>query len=440
MARNVPYRPFERKVKGEWRKVPGVYVRHRVGCPAYLPEDARKRCRCEAMFKTRVNSKWSTETYPDEATALTALGARKAGRTAVVEREAEGWTFGRGADEWKAGVEAGTIARRRRGNAEGYAASTLPDYLRIVEFLCDDLELRDRLAREVDAEEWWDIFEGLKTGALSKSGRPLSYSRRASIRSVASDIYAHMAQRPLQRRTGVRQNPLGLIDLGANDGQVRERVALPEEADELLAALQPADQVPFAIALNGGPRRGIIRRIDWTDVLVELDGKKTVGNWLLIRPLDSERGRGRGKLREQLHIPMAPQLRRVLLNEWSRQGRPDAGPVVARSVISGRLYTAADKAWATANTAKRERLGRPLRKRGPHEPWSVDHELEPIRLHECRHTYASWLMASRKWSVRQMMEFMGLTQMSTFERYAKVIRSYTPHEEAEVINLFAQEG
>jgi integrase len=243
----------------------------------------------------------------------------------------------------------------------------------------------------------------------------------------------------LQRRTGVKRNPLLAIDLGANDGQVRERVALPDEADDLLAALQHSDRVPFAIALNSGPRRGIIREIDWTDVLVTFDGRKTIGNWLTLRPLQTRRGRG--KLREEISIPVAPQLRRVLLTEWEAQGFPAAGKVVTRSVISGRLYKATDKAWGEANKVRRERLGRPLRKRGRREAWSSEHELEPIRLHECRHTYASWLMASRKWSVKEMMLFMGITQLSTWDRYAKIIEAHGPREhQAEVINLFAQEG
>jgi hypothetical protein len=52
-----------------------------------------------------------------------------------------------------------------------------------------------------------------------------------------------------------------------------------------------------------------------------------------------------------------------------RQGRRDGGAVSAVSVTSGKLAERARKAWQTAG-------------------------LEAITLHECRHTYASFLMAA----------------------------------------------
>jgi integrase len=438
-TKSVPYRPVVRHSRAGARKLPGLYVRHQASCPAYLPADASRKCRCRPYFKPRYASKWGP-TFRDEASAMPALAVMKKGTPAIRERSAAGWSFGTGSDAWLEGVSSGDIKRRRRGRAEPYSESTLPDYRQIVRFLQDDLGLRDRLAKDIAVEEWWDIFEGLRRGHAARSGAPLSHSRRASIKSVASNVYAYMSQRGLQTRTGITRNPLEDIDLGANNGQRRERVALPEEARELLDALDPLDRVAFALALYGGPRRQDIGRLDWTDIsfLTTEAGNRLPGHWLHLRPLANAR-RGPGKVGEGRWIPMAPQLRTVLLEEWQRQGRPAAGRICPRSVISGTLYERADRAWQTANMTKAEQLGRPLRGRGKHEAWGPEHELEPIRLHECRHTYCSWLVRSKRWDIDAMMAFMGQTQLSTFQRYVHTVQEHGPREALEPVDVFGDE-
>jgi len=66
--------------------------------------------------------------------------------------------------------------------------------------------------------------------------------------------------------------------------------------------------------------------------------------------------------------------------EFARQGFPTRGPILRRSVFSGKLADTAAKAWEEAN----ERRAVERRPR-----------LQRITLQECRHTYASMLMAAR---------------------------------------------
>jgi integrase len=47
-------------------------------------------------------------------------------------------------------------------------------------------------------------------------------------------------------------------------------------------------------------------------------------------------------------------------------------------------------------------------------------ELEPIGLHECRHTYASFLMADG-FTLRELMEYMGHSSLQATERYVKLL-------------------
>ena len=67
--------------------------------------------------------------------------------------------------------------------------------------------------------------------------------------------------------------------------------------------------------------------------------------------------------------PIAEPLKPILLRAQLRHGRSNAGSVSAVSVRSGKHAQRADAAWATAG-------------------------LRRITLHECRHTYASFLMAA----------------------------------------------
>ena len=90
-------------------------------------------------------------------------------------------------------------------------------------------------------------------------------------------------------------------------------------------------------------------------------------------------------------MPMVDPLKRILREEWMRVGRPATGPVVTRSVGSGKWQARADKAWEAAGLA---------------------------RVHEARHTYASFLMAAG-YKLKQIQEYLGHADLVTTGRYVK---------------------
>ena len=53
------------------------------------------------------------------------------------------------------------------------------------------------------------------------------------------------------------------------------------------------------------------------------------------------------------------------------------------------------------------------------EAWSAV-GLDRITLHECRHTYASFLMAAG-YTLRELMEYMGHSSLQATERYVKLL-------------------
>ncbi len=126
--------------------------------------------------------------------------------------------------------------------------------------------------------------QGDHRGRLAALGRPaqrggaVSRSRIANQLSVVSAIYG-WASRPTRQL--VPRNPVRDVELPPNDEKPRTRVAPLEEAEQLLAALEPDDQVPYALAFYAGLRREEIHRLRWEDV--ELDGYRAA------RPQGQER-------------------------------------------------------------------------------------------------------------------------------------------------------
>lgn len=424
-------------------KMAGVFALHERGCAAELEDGPECSCepgpRLKGKRRNAVTGKaeWQSPAVFSRSEVVTWLDADQnaGGKQAVREIVAsEQRTFGALMDEFMAGAQAGIITRRRRGKPEPYARSTLKGYRRDAEYLKRPAtrhqagaELGDRPADDIDVHEWQELIDELRDAGLS-------YSRVANIKAVASAMYAWASHRARRKKTGIESNPLERVDLGANTGKRRERVAITEEAVELLAALDVKDQVPFGIAFYAGPRRESIHLLDWTDVTF-VDGRP--GYWLHIRPLADELGAGKtGNGRE---VPIAEPLRKILLEAHMRQGRPTSGRVCEVSVMSGKLGKRVRAAWKAANGRKAEQLGGELRPRGRREPWSAgEHELQRITLHECRHTYCSFLVAA-KMDLAEIMEYMGHSQLSTTQLYIHNVTEHVPKEtKAAALNaLFA---
>jgi integrase len=93
----------------------------------------------------------------------------------------------------------------------------------------------------------------------------------------------------------------------------------------------------------------------------------------------------------QRRPPIADNLRTVLADAWERQGHPHTGKVVDRSVMSGKIARRVEARWDAAG-------------------------LDRITLHECRHTYASLLMAAG-YTIKELMEYMGHDDLQMVNRY-----------------------
>jgi integrase len=427
-------------MSNEWRKTrtTGLFVRHSRSCPAH--DDDRRRCRCEPSYRTRrrIDGKprWSPVTK-DRSSAISWDGHEAKAERAVRSTRRDSPTFADVAKELWDLIEAGTYARRR-GRSKKLADTTVADYRGVLFGPAKDRRKADEHASLVlidrcgprpiaslDDAYWQSIVD-----ELVRSG--LSYSRIATYLAVVRHVYAY-ARRPNRRL--VASDPTRDLEMPANDGQPRERVATKEEAAQLVEAVprietasalaweavleirrssesaralarrfgvsdslvgsvrrgdlyktrescraqESSDRAGWALAFYTGMRRSEIDRAQWPLVFWDADE-------IMVADSKSEAGEGR-------RIPMVGPLKKILREEWMRQGRPTGGRIVTRSVRSGKWQTRADEAWESA-------------------------KLTRITLHEARHTYASFLMASG-YNLKQIQEYLGHADLATTARYIK---------------------
>jgi integrase len=375
-------------------KTPSIYVAHELDCPAHGADGPR--CRCDPSFRGRrrhpVTGKpiWSP-TSKNRAEILTWLADAELAAEAAASEPHVGVSLETLGNQWLDGVEAGVIGRRR-GKGKPYSETTIASYRRSWNHVIKP-EFGPMVADEISEVEWQ-----MWVDQLSREG--LSRSRIANHVAVISSIYT-WALSPSRRF--VTRNPMRMVELPPNDEKPRLRVALVPEAEQLLAALSPEDRVPYALACYSGLRRSEIHRLEWPEVLE--DGK--IASHVLVLRSKSEAG-------TQRRPPIAEPLQQILREAWLRQGRPTSGRVCERSVMAGKLAAAATSSWDAA-------------------------DLNRITLHECRHTYASMLMAAH-YTLKELMEYMGHSDLQMVNRYVKLLPQPRGDNAADRLNAYLRES
>jgi len=61
--------------------------------------------------------------------------------------------------------------------------------------------------------------------------------------------------------------------------------------------------------------------------------------------------------------------------------------------------------------------------------------MEPIGLHECRHTYASMLMAAG-YTPKELMTYLGHADLTTTSRYVKMLPQPSESNAADRLNRY----
>jgi integrase len=291
-------------------------------------------------------------------------------------------------DEWLEGARSGLIRTR---SGDRYKPSALHGYEksmanRVLARLGD--ERVDKLSRQQLQELADELYgEGLDPSTIRNTLMPI----RA--------LYRRLLQ-----RGQVGSNPTANLALPAVRGK-RDRIVTPEQARGLLEALPEPQRPLWATALYAGLRRGELMALRFEDLdfdhgVIKVERSYDPKAHEFVEP-KSRSGRRT--------VPMASVLRAYLAS--AKLSRSDRTGLVF-SVDGERVFD--DRTVAKVATACwRER------------------KLEPVTLHECRHTFAS-LMIRAGVNVKALASYMGHASITiTLDRYGHLL----PGNESEAAEL-----
>lgn len=232
-------------------------------------------------------------------------------------------------------------------------------------------------------------------------GRGLSGSR---IRGIVNALRATL-RRPLQDDEIV-VNPTDRLNLPANSRH-RERAASTAEAAKLLEAL-PVEQRPlWAVAFYAGLRRGELRALRWAAIDDGVTEIRVEHGW------DDMEGEIAPKSAKGVRrVPIAGALRLILLEHRARTGRRGTDLVFGRTATEPFTPThvrkRARQAWAAAA------VGAFIRGE------TLEVELVPIGLHECRHTFVSLMHAAGR-SLEEIGDYVGHSSAYMTDQYRHLL-------------------
>ena len=361
-------------------RFPGVEVRHARSCPA----KGWERCSCKPNYRGIVYSKADKRRIqsPGFSTPQAAARWRQDAQVDLrrgVRRAVAPVTVRQFAVQWLEGAKAGTI-RNRSGRP--YKPSALRSYEQALEqHLLPDLG--GIKLGELDRNDVQDLADRLHSSGMSAS----------TVRNAIVPLRA-ICRRAVARRT-IQTNPTTGLELPVVEGR-RDRYASPEEAAVLIATVPERDRPLWATAMYAGLRRGELRALRWEDVDLASGVIRVRRSW----------DRVAGEIEHEVvgRAAQGADRRPSCAAAWSRTGStPAAHP--ARSC--SRRTVARHSTRAPSARAPERRGGRK--------------DSLAITLHECRHTFASLMIAAGV-NAKALQTFMGHSSITeTLDRYGHLM-------------------
>jgi len=319
------------------------------------------------------------KTFPNPAAAQAWRQESQVALRRGALRAASPLTLSQAAEEWLAAAEAG-IVRTRSGDP--YKPSALRAYRQALRATLLPALGQQRLSA-ITSNRLQELADELAAAGLSPS----------TVRNTLMPLRA--IYRRALRRGDVAVNPMVSLSLPAVRAR-RERIARPDEVAALLAALPPADRALWAIAFYAGLRLGEIQALDWECVDFDAGLIRVERGWDRIAGFIEPKSRS-GRRR----VPITETLRLYLLSHRLQQGSGGQGPVYPnargdRPFNPGAVKERACVCWAAA-------------------------KLEPLTLHDCRHTYASFMIAAGV-NAKALSSYMGHSSITvTLDRYGHLL-------------------
>lgn len=355
----------------EATKQTGISKQHARGCVG-------GNCRCAATFQATVYSardrKRIRKTFPTEKQAVLWRGEIRAAVEQGKIRAPSSTTFADAAAALLAGMKDNTIENR---SGRPYKPSTVRRY---------ELALNLHLLPELGA---------MKLASIDRQRvkRLVADWKRAGM--CASSIRNNLDPLRVIFREAIEDeritiDPVAGMKLPQGGGR-RERVADRAEAQALIDALPEDERALWACAFYGTLRRGELRALRWSDVEFEAGVIHVLRGW------DDQEGEQATKSDAgQRDVPLAGVLRKLLVAHKLASGRGGDDLVFGRTptvpFTSSTVGERSRKAWGWKPVPNPALKDDP--KATPREVWIKTREdaLEPIGLHEARHSAASYLI------------------------------------------------
>ncbi len=371
----------------------GIEIRHARSCPG----NAGGSCECAPRFRAIVYSKRDDrriqKTFPSLSAAKLWREDALVDLRRGVLRASSSRTVRQAGELWISQARVGGVLNR---SGDRYKPSVLRAYehaLRTYVFPdLGGLKLAELARPDVQA----------LVDRVCEQGRSPSTVRNAILPLRA------MCRRALARGEIV-DNPTRGLELPAVRGK-RERIAAPREAAALIAALPPTDRALWATAMYAGLRRGELQALRWADVDANASVIRVRRSW------DREAGEIEPKSTAgSRDVPIPATLAAHL-------ARPE--DVCDNDFVFGRAAGKPFEPWTVNNRA--------------YKAWeAVGHQR--ITLHECRHTYASLMIAAGV-NPKALQTFMGHASITiTLDRYGKLFPG-SEDEAAVLLNAYLEKA
>ncbi len=329
-------------------------------------------------YRVRV---WSQRDRKRIVRSFTSAAGAKAWRTdalvalrAGTLRAPDPQTVREAAEEWIEQADEGLV-RDRSGRT--YKPSTLRSYRQKLDRYAlpalGDFRLAELRRRDVQ-----DFADGMLADGLASS----------SVRNALDPLRA-IYRRAIKREIVVI-NPTTDLDVPTSR-QKRVRIAPPADARTLIDALPSQERATWATAFYAGLRRGELQALRCRSLDLGASEINVESSW------DQEAGEIEPKSAAGTRtVPLLAVLRDYLDEHLLKSGRSGDDLVFGRTpsdpFVPSTLTARADVAWEAAS-------------------------LERITLHECRHTFASLLIAAGE-NPKAVQEFLGHSTITiTFDLY-----------------------
>jgi integrase len=347
------------------------------------------RCDCpwQAWVYSQRDGRPIFKTFPTKAAAKGWRDDAKLQVRKKLMRAPTQTTLNTAAQAWLDGAKAGLI---RPQSGEPYKPAAIRSYERNLRLHVLD-HLGARRLCQIELEDVQKLVDGMIAGGKSPSLIEVAISPLRA-------IYRHAMKTP---SSGVAVNPTVGLELPSTKGR-RERVAPAGECAQLLGALEH-DRALWATAMYAGLRRGELQALRVEDIDLQAGLIHVRRGW------DQYVGEITPKSGNARKAPIATALRSYLAAHLLALGRREGlvfGSTSADAFCPSTIAWRSDRAWKAA-------------------------KLDRITLHECRHTFASLMIAAGV-NAKALSVYMGHANIGiTLDLYGHLM----PGNEGEAAGL-----